>query len=164
MAEKHFLAVCVLALGLAATAGMAHASATLTGTLEAYRVVVNDDGVEKFLPADNARPKDVIEYRLTYSNAGDEPIQQVLITDPVPVGTRLLDPTAPHPNAARVEFSIDGGKNFQAWPIMIKKTTETGEERLVEATPDMVTHIRWTLTRAIQPEGDVTLTYRTVIK
>jgi len=47
---------------------------------------------------------------------------------------------------------------------MVKKTDEKGEERLVEATPDMVTHIRWTLTEAIHPKRDVTLTYRTVIK
>jgi uncharacterized repeat protein (TIGR01451 family) len=164
MAERHVFAVCVLALALAVSAGAAAASANLTGTLEAYRVVVNDDGVEKFLPADNARPRDVIEYRLTYSNAGDEPIQQVLITDPVPIGTRLVNPAAPQPKNARVEYSIDGGKNYQQWPIMVKKTGENGEEKLVEATPDMVTHIRWTLQEAIRPMGNVTLTYRTVIK
>ena len=164
MAERHVLAVCVLALALAVSAGVAAASANLTGTLEAYRVVVSDDGVEKFLPADNARPKDVIEYRLTYSNAGDEPIQQILITDPVPIGTQLLNPAAPQPKTARVELSIDGGKNFQQWPIMVKKTNDKGEEKLVEATPDMVTHIRWTLTEAIRPKGGITLTYRTVIK
>jgi uncharacterized repeat protein (TIGR01451 family) len=164
MAERHVLAVCILALALAVSAGAAAASANLTGTLEAYRVVVNDEGVEKFLPADNARPKDVIEYRLTYSNAGDEPIQQILITDPVPIGTKLLNPAAPQPKTARVEFSVDGGKNYQQWPIMVKKTDGNGEEKLVEATPDMVTHIRWTLTEAIRPKGNVTLTYRTVIK
>ena len=164
MAQRHVLSVCVLALALSVWAGTSAASANLTGTLEAYRVVVNDKGVESFLPADNARPKDVIEYRLTYSNAGDEPIQQILITDPVPIGTRLVNPAAPQPKTARVEFSIDGGKNYQQWPIMVKKTNEKGEEKLVEATPEMVTHIRWTLTEAIRPKGNVTLTYRTVIK
>jgi len=164
MAKRHVLALCVVALLLAASVGMASGSANLTGNLEAYRVVVNDEGVEKFLPADNARPKDVIEYRLIYTNTGDQPIQQILITDPVPIGTQLLNPSARHPEAARVEYSIDGGKSFQPWPILVKKTTENGEEKLVEATPDMVTHIRWTLTKAIQPEGGITLTYRTVIK
>jgi uncharacterized repeat protein (TIGR01451 family) len=164
MSVRHVLILCVLALTLAVSAGVATASANLTGTLEAYRVVVNDKGVESFLPADNARPKDVIEYRLTYSNAGDEPIQQILITDPVPIGTQLLNPAAAQPKNARAEFSIDGGKNYQQWPIMVKKTDGNGDEKLVEATPDMVTHIRWTLTEAIRAKGNVTLTYRTVIK
>ena len=164
MAERHVLVLFVVVLGLAVSFGVASASTNLAGSLEAYRVVVNDEGVEKFLPADNARPKDVIEYRLIYTNTGDQPIQQILITDPVPIGTQLLNPSARHPEAARVEYSIDGGKSFQPWPILVKKTTENGEEKLVEATPDMVTHIRWTLTKAIQPEGGITLTYRTVIK
>jgi uncharacterized repeat protein (TIGR01451 family) len=164
MAERHVLALCVFVLGLTMSAGAAFGAANLTGTLEAYRVVVNDEGVEKFLPADNARPADVIEYRLVYTNTGDQPIQQVLITDPVPFGTRLLNPGARQTRAAKAEYSIDGGKKFQPWPILVKKTNEKGEEKLTEATPDMVTHIRWTLIEAIQPEGGVTLTYRTVIK
>ncbi len=163
MSERHLLALFAVVLGLAVSVGLALASANLQGSLEAYRVVVTNEGVEKFLPADNARPQDVIEYRLIYKNTGDEPIQNVLITDPVPIGTRLVHPSS-QIKAGRVEFSIDGGKNFQAWPILIKKTGADGRETVVEATPDMVTHIRWALNQAIQPDAGITLTYRTVIK
>jgi uncharacterized repeat protein (TIGR01451 family) len=151
-------------LGVAVSFGLASASADLAGTLEAYRVVITDQGVEEFLPADNARPSDVIEYRLMYSNHGDQPIRNVLITDPIPAGTKLVHPSASKPAAGRVEFSIDGGKKFQAWPILTKKINENGEEEVVEATPDMVTHVRWALDGAIPPDGGVTLTYRTIIK
>jgi uncharacterized repeat protein (TIGR01451 family) len=164
MAERHFLALFVVVLGLTVPVALAAGSANLTGGLEAYRVVVTDKGVENFLPADNAQPKDVIEYRLVYTNTGDEPIQNVLITDPIPIGTTFLQPSVSQPKAGRVEFSIDGGKNFQSWPILVKTKTADGEEKLVEATPDMVTHIRWAITEAIQPDGGITLTYRTVIK
>ena len=164
MATRHSLALFVVAIGACVSFGLAQASANLTGTLQAYRVVVTDKGVEEFLPADNAHPSDVIEYRLVYTNAGDEPIQNVLITDPIPIGTKFVHPSASTSEAARVEFSIDSGKNFQPWPILIKTKTPDGKEKVVEATPDMVTHIRWALSDAIQPDGGITLTYRTVIK
>jgi len=44
MAMRHVLILCVVALTLAVPVGVATASANLTGTLEAYRVVVNDKG------------------------------------------------------------------------------------------------------------------------
>ena len=70
MLEKRFFAVFVVVLGLSVTMAFA-AGGNLAGSLEAFRVVVTDDGVEDFLPADNARPNDTIEYRLTYTNTGD---------------------------------------------------------------------------------------------
>ena len=164
MSEKHFLVVFAVVLGVVATAVLAFGSANLTGSIQAYRVVVADKGVEDFLPAENARPSDTIEYRLVYANTGDEPIRNVLITDPIPLGTRMIHPSATQPKTGKVEFSVDGGKNFQPWPVLIKKTTEDGKETVVEATPEMVTHIRWALADAIQPDGSITLTYRAVVK
>jgi uncharacterized repeat protein (TIGR01451 family) len=164
MARRHVIALFAVVLGLSLSIDVAAGGANLAGSLEAYRVVVTDQGVERFLPAESARPSDVIEYRLVYRNTGDEPIQHILITDPIPIGTALVHPSATHPENGRVEYSIDGGENFQPWPILVKKTGESGEEALVEATPDMVTHIRWSLTKSVQPDGGVTLTYRAVIK
>ena len=164
MTGRYVLVLFAVVFVVAASAALASGSANLTGTIEAYRVVVADKGVENFLPADNARPKDTIEYRLVYTNTGDEPIKNVLITDPVPIGTRLLQPTASRPKDGKVEFSVDGGKNFHPWPVMVKKTTLDGKHKMVEATPDMVTHIRWTVGEAIRPDDSITLSYRTVVK
>ncbi|UCH83880.1 MAG: DUF11 domain-containing protein [Candidatus Latescibacterota bacterium] len=166
MVEKRFFAlfVFVLVIGLTVSAALAADSAKLTGNLEAFRVVVNDEGVEDFVPADNARPNDVIEYRLTYTNTGREPVQNIFIMDPIPPGMSFVHPSATEPADGRVEFSIDGGKTYQAWPILVKQTNDEGVEEVVEATPDMVTHVRWVLTDTFQPEEAVTVSYRTVIK
>ena len=163
MLEKRFFAVFVLVLGLSAAMALA-AGGNLAGSLEAFRVVVTEEGVEDFLPADNARPSDTIEYRLTYTNTGDEPVQNIFITDPIPFGTEFVHPAATELAEGDVEYSIDGGKTYHAWPILVKKTNENGEEEMVEATPDMVTHLRWALNEPIQPNQGITVTYRTVIK
>lgn len=164
MGKRRFFAVPVLVLGLSVSLAFAASADDLMGSLEAFRVVVTEEGVEDFLPADNAHPDDVIEYRLTYTNTGDDPLQNVFITDAIPVGTMFVHPSATELADGRVEFSIDAGKNYQPWPILVKQTTEDGEEKVVEATPDMVTHVRWALTETVLPEQRVTVTYRTVIK
>ena len=163
MMEKRFFAVLVLVLGLTASIAIA-AGGNLAGSLEAFRVVVTDKGVEDFLPADNARPNDVIEYRVTYTNTGDQPVQNIFVTDPIPFGTEFVHSSATKLKTGDVEYSVDGGKTYQPWPILVKKTNENGEEEMVEATPDMVTHLRWALTKPIEPKQGITVTYRTVIK
>jgi uncharacterized repeat protein (TIGR01451 family) len=136
----------------------------LTGSIEAFRVIVTEDGKEDFLPADKAKPKDVIEYRLTYRNDGSDPVRSIFITDPIPSGTEYIESSASEPDMGRVEFSIDGGKTYHSWPIEIIEETKDGHEKVTRATPEMVTHIRWTLTETFTPDHQVTVSYRTLIK
>jgi uncharacterized repeat protein (TIGR01451 family) len=144
-----------LFVSLAAVAG-----GPVTGTIEARKVVVGERGEELFLPADEARPQDVIEYRLTYANSGGAAVHNVSVVDPVPAGVRYLEKTAQAPGSAEVQFSIDGGKTFHAWPVRFKKVAADGREAWADATPEMITHIRWTLSGGLEPEGEITFSYR----
>lgn len=139
-------------------------NAPLTGNMQAVKVLTGDDGRETFVPAKEANPSDVIEYRLTYANGGAKPVRNVSITDPVPVGTQYVVETAHAPEGSAVEFSVDNGETFHVWPVRVKKTDENGAEVWVDATPDMVTHIRWTLASALDPESEVTFSYRATVK
>jgi uncharacterized repeat protein (TIGR01451 family) len=153
------------ALGLTCVS-LAHATSrdSLTGTVEAFRVVTLEDGNEAFVPADKARPTDVIEYRLTYKNNGTEFVQSIFITDPIPSGTKYIEESASQPGNGSVEFSIDDGRTYQNWPIEIIEKTPDGREVIKRATPDMVTHIRWTLSDTFQPDRHIMVSYRTIIK
>lgn len=136
----------------------------LEGRIEAVRVIADDDGKEQFLPADEANPSDVIEYRLTYSNNGQQPIRNVSVVDPVPVGTDYVGLTASAPDGGAVEFSVDNGSSFHAWPVKVRTTDESGEEVWVDASPDMVTHIRWLVASALVPETEITFSYRAIVQ
>ncbi len=136
----------------------------LSGKVSAFRVIEHDNGREEFLSADEARPRDVIEYRLTYANQGDTTLRHVTVVDPVPAGTEYLNRSATRPYDGAVEFSIDGGKNYHNWPIRIKKTKPDGEVIEVIATSDQVTHIRWTIANDFEPETEITISYRAVVK
>lgn len=164
MVAKRFFVVSALVLMLSMSLAFAAGDTGLTGNIEAFRVITTKDGTEDFLPADKAQPKDIIEYRLTYINTSDDPVRNIFITDPIPSGTEYVEASASEPTDGRVEFSIDGGRTYHVWPIEIKEKTKDGREVVRNATPEMVTHIRWTLTETFTPEHVVTVSYRTLIK
>ena len=163
MVPRRFYAVAVLALSLLVPLAAA-SDAGLTGNLEAFRVVIAEDGKEDFLPADRARPTDIIEYRLTYRNSGSDAVRNIFITDPIPTGAEYIEASATDPDRGRVEFSVDGGQTFKHWPIVIVQRDEDGNKTEAQATPDMVTHIRWVISDTFNPAGEITVSYRTFVK
>jgi uncharacterized repeat protein (TIGR01451 family) len=154
--------VSVLVAGLVAS--LALADSPVTGVIEALKVIVGENGEEIYLPADEARPQDVIEYRLTYANHGDQAVSKLSITDPIPAGARYVAKTATSPKAATVLFSADGAKTFHQWPVRVKQTDAEGREVWVDAAPDMITHIRWTLSGSLAPQDEIELSYRAEVE
>jgi uncharacterized repeat protein (TIGR01451 family) len=136
----------------------------LTGFIEAYRVVVNDEGVERLLPAEKARPNDIIEYKLTYKNNGTAPLHNIVITDPVPAEAAYIAESALLPQGVRVQFSIDEGQSYHAWPVKVLIETADGEQVWKEAAPEQVTHIRWALDEDIDPDQGIVVSYRASVK
>jgi len=151
-------------LALVGVVAIAAADVPLKGSIEAVKVVAQQNGKEMYLPAAEANPKDLIEYRLSYANTGKSTLHNVAVTDPIPVGTRYVGETAKAPESGTVTFSIDDGSTFHAWPVRVKKTNERGEEIWVDATPDMVTHIRWVVAGDLDPESQINVSYRATIK
>jgi len=164
MVPKRFLSAIALVLLLTVSFAFAAKEEGLTGSIEAFRVVVTEDGRENFLPAAKAQPKDVIEYRLTYKNRGENEVRNIFITDPIPSGTQYIESSASLPVKGNVEFSVDGGKSYKSWPIEMVETTKDGREIVSYATPDMVTHIRWVVNETFTPEHEITVSYRTRIQ
>lgn len=161
MRRAAFLSALVVGL---VTSLAAFAADPITGVIEAHKVVIGEKGEELFVPANEVRPQDVIEYRLTYANHGAAAVHNVSITDPVPAGVHYVGKTAKKPGSGRVEFSVDSGRSFHAWPVKVTKKTTAGKEITVDATPDMVTHIRWTLSGDLKPAGEVSFSYRAKVK
>ncbi len=157
-------AVFVSALVAGLITSFAVADSPVTGTIEAVKVVVGTSGEEVFLPANEARPQDVIEYRLKYANRGQEAVGKLSITDPVPAGASYVAQTARAPKSATVKFSVDGAKTFHAWPVRVKQTDAKGKEVWVDATPDMITHIRWTLSGDLAPADEISCSYRAAVE
>lgn len=135
---------------------------SVQGRMEVVKVVKDDRGGEKFLQAKKAEPGEVVEYRLHYSNRGRGPVRKLVIVDPVPWGV-VCDPlSASIPRQAEVEFSIDGGKSYRAWPIA-PESDGSGKE-VKPISPDKITHVRWIFSRELAPREEITVTYRATVK
>jgi uncharacterized repeat protein (TIGR01451 family) len=142
----------------------------LSVSLEAYVVTVmtKDDGTteEKFSEAATARPGQIVEYRVIVMNTSNEtvPGSSAFIVGPVPASTDYLVDTATlSSDAARLEFSADGGQSFADKPMVLKKNDE-GEEELVAALPEEYTDARWQLLQALAPQESLTFSYRVTVR
>ena len=104
-------------------------------------------------------PGDVVRYTIVYRNGGKSEARDAVIVDPVPKGTTYI-PGSAAGEGAEIAFSIDG-KTFQA-PTQLKYKVRRpdGSEAELLASPDMYTHIRWTISKPVPPEGKGAVSFK----
>ena len=139
-----------VALALGAAAGLTFAAGRsvaqappVTGEIAAYLVTEAADGTERLSVADVAEPGQVMEFRIAFTNAGEEPVEGVTVVDPVPANTRYLGDSHGADVDARFEVSIDGGESFEPEPVTRIETQADGTQREVVVGPEQYTHVRW---------------------
>lgn len=76
--------------------------------LEQFKVVENDDGEEQLVEAENVRPGDVIEYRVTYRNRGTTEIADLIAVLPIPGETAYQANSAAPPGFPAEAATEDG--------------------------------------------------------
>jgi uncharacterized repeat protein (TIGR01451 family) len=139
-------------------------------TLEGYlvNVVTKEDGTqeEEFVEATEARPGQVVEYRVIVTNVSGEtlPASNASVIGPVPATTTYIADSATATSAeALLEFSADNKVSFAEKPRIEKENAE-GEKELVEALPEEYTDTRWTILVPLGPQQTLTFTYRVTVK
>ncbi len=103
-------------------------------------VVVNADGVSEshMVAVESVVPGERVFYTITFTNVGDDPAENVVITNPIAAELSYVQGSAFGPGMD-VQFSVDGGATFaNAAELTV---TDDGESRA--ATPEDFTHIRW---------------------
>jgi uncharacterized repeat protein (TIGR01451 family) len=121
-------------------------------------------GAEKLTPVGDVqlRPGETVRYDIVATNAGADPAVKLMPTGRIPAGTEYEAGTATISGAARIEFSIDGGKTWAVKPL-VKVKTDAG---IVEkpADPAMYTTLRWVNEKSLAPKQSITYTYEVRIK
>jgi uncharacterized repeat protein (TIGR01451 family) len=111
----------------------------------------------------NYKPGDMIKYTIIAHNSGTGVLTSPLITDPIPRGVSYL------PNSARglnsvITYSVNNGQLYQAWPPRYRVQNENGEYEERIASPEMVTHVRWELTKILAPNESHQLEFEVIVK
>jgi len=140
-----------LAIALVTAAGAAsrpaHAAApakpaagSVTVELTANRVT-KAQGKEVLVPADEAKPGELFEYRARYRNDGASEAKGLMATLPIPRGTQYVAGSA---LPRRVEASLDG-RTFA--PVPLKRTVKTPDGRTVVQEVPIAEYraLRWPL-------------------
>lgn len=112
-------------------------------------VVIDENGEEKvrLVDASTVIPGDEVIYTVTFQNIGDQPAENVVITNPIARDLEYVDGSAFGPGS-EIVFSVDGGTLFASEAEL--SVEENGVMR--PARPGDFTHIRWQLQNEI-PAG-----------
>ncbi len=162
---RRSLSAAIVLLVLAFSASSAFADGpSVTGELEAHKIVLDKKKGEIAVSADKVFPRDMVEYTLRYRNSGGEAAAGVSLLGPVPAGTVYLEETATDNPELHPLFSIDDGKTFQEAPVTYVVVDTDGTEKRVKAPPEMITHVRWMLGGRLGVGQEVSVSYRVQVK
>ena len=164
---KRIISVTLSFLLLAFTASsivyaQAKGSIELRMTAEQEIEVVNADGEKEMRRIEAAKvvPGDEVIYTIHYMNAGAEPADSVVITNPIPIHMMYKEGSASGEGTA-ITFSVDGGKTYDL-PENLIILDSKGKER--PATASDYTHVRWTLTGSLLPETGGNVSFRAILE
>jgi uncharacterized repeat protein (TIGR01451 family) len=108
----------------------------------------------------NIRGGDVVQYRLSFTNVNPRAVRQVVLSNPIPAGFRLVPGSlSATRDDARAEFSADGGRSFSAQPM--EEVVVDGRRVRRPIPTDRYTHVRWTVEGMIAPNQTVHADFHT---
>jgi uncharacterized repeat protein (TIGR01451 family) len=162
---KRSLTAAILLLLTAVTASSAFAQGpALTGEMTAKKIVVRGEEGEIALPAEKVFPNDTVEYTLRYFNSGTASAAGIDLVGPVPDGTTYIEETATDDPQLTPYFSIDEGKSWQKAPVMYEAVRRDGTVEKRKASPEMITHVKWSMGGTLGVGEEVTVSYRVLVK
>lgn len=125
---------------------------TLSSEVKLVRVVERTEQGEpvrtELVEPETVVPGDTLAFSISYRNAGEEPMTDVEIVNPLPANLRLNDESA-----VASEVSVDGGQN---WGMLDALTVAQADGETRPATAGDVTHLRWKIARLTPGESGST--------
>ena len=108
---------------------------------EQWERVTDENGVEqtRLVEATRVLPGAAVLFTVTYTNTGDEPAENVTVTNPVPDHMVYVDASASGDNAS-VTFSVDGGESFAAAQNLSVADANSVQRPAIAKD---YTHVRW---------------------
>ena len=107
-------------------------------------------------------PGDTLRYVITASNIGNGLMKTPEIIDPVPAGVTYVANSAKGAET-EITFSINQGNAYMSWPPYYTVRNSKGILVKREATPDMISHIKWQISRNLNPGDASTMEFLVVV-
>ena len=110
----------------------------------------------------NYLPGDTIRYTITASNVGDGLMTEPEIVDPIPAGVTYVEASAAG-NNSEISYSMNQGKSYSPWPLTYTVRNSKGILVKRKAAPEMITHIKWNITKNLNPGKATTMEFLVVV-
>lgn len=104
------------------------------------------------------KPADVLRYTISGENFSDRAVKNLTLNQPIPKGMVYMLKSATTTNAAKITYSIDGGRSFVENPT-VKVTLPNGKVEQRPAPAKAYTNIRWNFGTPIAAKTTVKGTY-----
>lgn len=130
---------------------------TLAGTVTRNNQMLN---VEK---AGALNPGEILHWTITSQNAGSAPAQNYKTVGEVPTGTSYVAGSAQAEGNVQVLFSIDGGKTFEAKP-MIEQKQPDGSVKKIAAPASLYTQVRYEWNDPLSAGKQLSASYKVRVK
>ena len=161
-------ALCLLLVGTAAfaqrqlaarasSAGQPEVKVKLSGSLK------RDDKSLALDKAGEVHPGEILDWTITSANEGDAPARQYRTIGQIPRGTAYVAGSAVAEYGASVSYSIDGGKQFAAQPVIEEKQAD-GTKKMVPAPASMYTQVRYEWSDPLAAGQTLSASYKVRVK
>jgi uncharacterized repeat protein (TIGR01451 family) len=142
----------------ASSAVMAADRVALDSKVFVERQIVTAEGKAKTIREDPKLvvPGEKLLFVLKYKNEGAAPAADFVVTNPIPPAVAFVAS-----ETVGAQYSVDGGKHWGA----LSALTVTGPDgKSRSAVASDITHIRWTLAKAIPVGGEGVLSFRGLVR
>jgi uncharacterized repeat protein (TIGR01451 family) len=163
-------ALCLLLVGTAAAAfaqrqmvarstaaGQPEVKVKLSGSLKRNDESLTLDKVSA------VHPGEILDWTITSANEGNAPARQYKTIGQIPQGTSFIAGSAVAEYGASVSYSIDGGKNFAAQPVVEEKQAD-GTKKTVPAPASMYTQVRYDWSDPLAAGSTLSASYKVRVK
>lgn len=150
------LGLSALAMSPAQATAQAAQPVTLSSVIMLERTV-SENGTERktLIEPKVVVPGDRLQFAVSYRNGGDKPVNDFVLTNPLPQGVML----APE-SAGALQVSVDAGKS---WGKLASLTVSDSQGGQRQALASDVTHVRWVLA-PIAPGASGTVTFYAIVR
>lgn len=168
LGSKALAVLCLLALGgvavLAQRQHMMIAAALRPEVkINLSAAVERDNGLVPVEKAQIVKQGEVLDWTIDSANAGNGPALNYKAVSRIPAGTSFIAGSAKGEGAAKVVYSIDGGKTYSINPMIDEKQAD-GSIKKVPAPVSLYTHVRYEWADPLAPGGHVAASYKVRIK
>ena len=113
--------------------------------------------------AEAVKAGEELDWKISSANEGAGDAQNYRVVGQVPKGTSFVAGTAKGEEAAKVSYSIDGGKSFSAQPMIDEKQAD-GSVKKVAAPVSMYTQVMFEWANPLVSKATLNAAYRVRVK